>query len=177
MLGMRLLVASLSMLFAASIVGYVVIRSRSAIWPPAGSPPLPGGLWLSTVLLLISSGTMCAATMAARRDAQRQLRVGLLLTTLLGVGFLASQTANWSALVARHLTPGLNLFGFTFFLLTGLHAAHVVGGLVPLSVVTVRAWKGRYSAAFHPGVRYCALYWHFLDVVWVILFGVVFLAG
>ena len=103
--------------------------------------------------------------------------MAMLLTTMLGVAFLASQTVNWFALVAAKLTAKTNLYGFTFYMLTGLHAAHVVGGVIPLGVVTVRAWRGRYSSSFHPGVRYCGIYWHFLAAVWLVLFIMLVVAG
>jgi cytochrome c oxidase subunit III len=170
--GMRLLVAALSMLFAAAILAYVLIRSRAPSWPPAGVPALPDTLWISTALMVASSVTMQVARRAARTGREGALRAGMAATTILGVLFLVSQTLNWFALVAAHLTAKTDLYGFTFYILTGLHAAHVVGGLVPLAVVTVRALRGRYSAASHAGVEYCAIYWHFLDVVWVVMFAI-----
>ncbi len=172
LLGMKLLIAALSMLFAASIFGYLVIRARAPVWPPVGMPRLPSSLWISTLIIVISSVTMQAAARAARIGRQRALRWGMALTTLLGVAFLLSQTLNWFALVAANLTAKTNLYGFTFYLLTGLHAAHVVGGLVPLAVVTARAFRGRYSAAAHAGVAYTAVYWHFLSAVWLVLFAI-----
>jgi heme/copper-type cytochrome/quinol oxidase subunit 3 len=176
-LGMRLLIASLAVLFAASITGYIVVRTRAEVWPPEGMPALPAGLWLSTVLIVVSSLTMMWAVAGIRRDRQRPLRLGLLLTLLLGLSFLASQTVNWFGLVAADVRPGANLYAFTFYLLTWLHALHVVGGLVPLGLVTARAWRGGYSAGFHPGVEYTAMYWHFLDVVWLVLFTVLYLGS
>jgi cytochrome c oxidase subunit 3 len=176
-LGMKILVLALSMLFAASILGYFVIRLRAPVWPPTGVPSLPPALWISTLIIVISSYTMQAAVRAVRADRQRALRIGMLLTTLLGVAFLVSQTLNWFVLVAANLTARTNLYGFTFYMLTGLHAAHVVGGVIPLAVVTARAWRGRYSAAFHPGVEYSAIYWHFLAVVWVVLFTLLVIVG
>jgi cytochrome c oxidase subunit 3 len=174
-LGMRILLLSLSMLFAASLAGMVVVRSHAAAWPPAGTPSLPGGLWLSTLLILASSATIAWALRGIGRGDAAVLKIGLGATLLLGVGFLISQTFNWFVLVAENVTPRLNLFAFTFYLLTVLHALHVVGGLVPLGVVTGRAWRGVYSSDFHPGVRYVATYWHFLDVIWLVLFTVLFL--
>jgi cytochrome c oxidase subunit 3 len=176
-LGMKILVLALSMLFAASIVGYLVIRFRAPAWPPPGVPRLPGTLWISTLIIVVSSLTMQAAVRAVRADRQRALRIGMLLTTLLGVAFLVSQTLNWFALVAANLTSRTNLYGFTFFMLTGLHAAHVVGGVIPLAVVTARAFRGRYSSAYRPGVEYSAIYWHFLATVWLVLFALLELAG
>ncbi len=177
LLGMKILVLALSMLFGASIFGYLVIRTRAAVWPPPGVPRLPATLWVSTVVIVLSSFTMRAAVRAARTDRQAALRAATALTTLLGAAFLVSQTLNWFALVAANLTAKTNLYGFTFYMLTGLHAAHVVGGLVPLSVVTARAFKGRYSAASHAGLVYTAVYWHFLDAVWLVLFAVLMLAS
>ncbi|MGD1148674.1 MAG: heme-copper oxidase subunit III [Thermoanaerobaculaceae bacterium] len=176
LLGMKLLILALSMLFVSSIIGYLVIRSRAAAWPPPGMPQLPSALWVSTLIIVISSFTVQAAVRATRGDRQAALRTGMLLTTLLGVAFLVSQTLNWFALVAANLTARTNLYGFTFYMLTGLHAAHVVGGLIPLAVVTARAWAGRYSAAAHAGVAYTAVYWHFLTAVWVIMFGILVIA-
>lgn len=174
-LGMRLLLAALGMLFAASITGYLVTRSNAPQWPPPGVPALPATLWVSTLLIVASSATVAWALAGIRRDRPATLRLALLLTVLLGVAFLISQSFNWFALVAANFTPKVNLFGFLFYLLTVLHAAHVVGGLIPLAVVTSRAWRGGYSAGFHPGVTYCAMYWHFLDVVWLVLFAVLML--
>jgi cytochrome c oxidase subunit 3 len=169
-MGMKVLVLALSMLFGASLIGYMVVRLRAPSWPPPGMPRLPDALWLSTVIIVISSFTMQSAVRAARNDRQGMLRTAMFLTTLLGVLFLLSQTVNWFSLAAASLTAGTNLYGFTFYVLTGLHAAHVIGGVIPLAVVSVRAWQGRYSAAFHPGVEYCAIYWHFLAVVWLVMF-------
>ncbi|HUK14494.1 MAG TPA: heme-copper oxidase subunit III [Thermoanaerobaculaceae bacterium] len=169
-LGIKLMVLALSMLFAASMLGYLIIRSRASAWPPPGMPRLPGALWISTAIILVSSATMQGAVRAARSGLTRALKWRLLLTTVLGLAFLTSQTLNWFSLVAVKVTARVNLYGFTFYLLTGLHAAHVVGGLIPLGVVTTRAWRGRYSAEFHPGVEYCKIYWHFLAVVWLVMF-------
>lgn len=176
-LGMRLLLLSLGMLFAATLAGYFWVRSSAEVWPPPGMPALPAGLWLSTALIAVSSATVQWALAGARRGAQGSLRSGLLLTTLLGLGFLASQTVSWFTLVASSFTPRINLYAFTFFLLTALHAAHVIGGLAPLAAVTIRAWQGRYGANAHAGVEYVATYWHFLGAVWLVLFVVLFLAG
>lgn len=176
-LGMRLLLASLGMLFAACVSGLLYVRSIAKVWPPEGMPSLPTGLWLSTVILLVSSATVQWAVSAARHDEKPGIRHGMFATFALGVAFLVSQTVNWFVLVAAAFTPKANLYAFTYYLLTGLHALHVLGGLVPVGVVTARAFRGAYSAARHSGVEYVAMYWHFLDVVWVVLFIVLYLAG
>lgn len=175
--GMRLFLAALTMLFGASLIGYLVVRSRAASWPPPGIPRLPAGLWASTVILLLGSITIAWALRSARRDRQELLRAALLITLLLGVLFLASQTLNWFYLVLLHLPKRANLYAFTFYMLTGLHALHVVGGLILLAYVTVRAHQGRYSPASHAPLAHCATYWHYLDAVWLVLFTVLYLLG
>ncbi|MFH0982206.1 MAG: cytochrome c oxidase subunit 3 [Planctomycetota bacterium] len=72
-------------------------------------------------------------------------------------------------------TASTGMYMFSFYLLTGLHGAHVIGGLVPLTVVTTKAFRGRYTRDYYPGVKYVAMYWHFLDVVWLVMFVVIFL--
>jgi cytochrome c oxidase subunit III len=176
-LGMRLLLLALGMLFAATLTGYLAIRGEAQVWPPPGVPKLPATLWISTVLIVASSITVQRAVRGIRRGLQAPLRNGLLLTCLLGVAFLVSQTFNWFGLVAIHFTVRTNLYGFLFYLLTGLHAAHVLGGLAPLGLVTARAWRGAYTSGAHGGVEYTATYWHFLDAVWVVLFTVLTLTS
>ena len=174
-LALTLFLMALAMFFAASVVGFLLIRARQPEWPPAGSPPLPGGLWLATLVLVAGSAAAQAALGAIRKGSQRGLRTGLIATLALTVLFLGVQAANWSALAREGLTPGRNLFGFAFYILTGMHAAHVVGGLVVLVLVAAKALRGGYSAGYHPGVRSVTVYTHFLTVVWIVMFGVVFL--
>ena len=176
-LGIKLLVASLSMLFVASMFGYAMIRMRAPAWPPPGMPRLPRGLWISTVILVAGSVAIESALRAARRNRQPALRMTLAATSTLGLAFLVSQGLNWFSLVAARLTVRTNLYGFTFYTLTGLHAVHVIGGLIPLGVVTARAFAGRYDASRHAGIEYTAIYWHFLDVVWLVMFAVLVVFG
>lgn len=177
-LAMRLFLIALGVLFAASMAGYLVVRLRAAEWPPAGSPRLPGGLWISTLLLLGSSGTMAGALAAIRDGHSAALRNWLYATGLLGVAFLVSQVLAWQSLVTTHHLPAQkNLYAFTFYLLSGLHGAHVLGGLVPLGITAARAARQRYTAASHEGVEYLSMYWHFLDAVWLVMFVVLMLAA
>src|SRR5262249_50092372 len=97
-------------------------------------------------------------------------------TFLLALGFLINQTRVWLSLDNIQLpTNARTLFAFSFALITGLHALHVLGGFVPLAVCTVRASRERYSSFDHIGVTYCAMYWHFLDVAWVVIVSVLLL--
>jgi cytochrome c oxidase subunit 3 len=170
-LGMILFLASLAVLFAASMVGFLAVRLNAEAWPPPGMPRLPRGLWISTVLLLVSSGTIHSALQAAKTDRRDALQKGLALTSLLGVGFLICQVWVWWRLVSLDLTAQTNLYGFSFYMLTALHGLHVIGGLLPLGVTTWRARQGLYGSQEHTGVTLCAMYWHFLDVVWLVIFA------
>jgi cytochrome c oxidase subunit 3 len=175
---MILFLAALGVLFAASMTGYLVVRSRAVAWPPEGSPRLPGGLWLSTLVLLASSGTMHWALGAAKAGKQAALRHGLVVTLALGLAFLVNQLLNWQHfLTAHNLPPQKNLYAFTFYLLTGLHGAHVVGGLAALGVTIAHAGQRRYTPTNHAGVEYASMYWHFLDAVWLVMFGVLLVAA
>ena len=117
---------------------------------------------------------MQRAVAAARLGAAARLARFAAVTLALGFAFLAVQTIAWSQWVGPtgEVLQGSNrVFLVTsFYVLTAVHAAHVVGGLIPMTVVAVRARRGAYTADHHAGVEYCAMYWHFLDVVWVILF-------
>ena len=173
--GMLLLLLSLGMLFAASVLGYVILRLQAAGELDA-VPALPRGLWISTLLLVASSGTIHVALVSARGGAQWMLRSMLALSMLLGAAFLVSQLLCWQQLMTQHRAiweqvADLPRFMIaSFYVMTAVHAAHVVGGLIPLSVVTWRAFKGKYDASNHAGVYYCGMYWHFLDGVWIVLF-------
>jgi cytochrome c oxidase subunit 3 len=176
LLGTWLLIGSLGMLFAATMVGYVVIRSRADVWPPPGDVGLPRGMWISTLLILLSSGTMHFAVRSARRDRNGGVIAGLMITTLLGVCFLVSQVLNWLWLIGVQAPEQPALYRFTFYLLTGLHAAHILGAFVMLAIVTIKAFGGRYTSTQHEGLRSAAIFWHFLDVVWCVMFFALYIA-
>lgn len=177
-LGMGIFLAALTVLFLASIVGYLIVRLKAEAWPPPGMPRLPSGLWLATVLLLAGSVTVHLA-LTRIRLGQRTAAVRYLGATLtLAILFLVTQTWNWWGLVAAKMTATTkNLYAFTFFMLTGLHAAHVVGGVILLAVVTAKAARGRYGSGRHGGITYAAMYWHFLDAIWLVLFLVLLVFG
>lgn len=175
---MRVFLVSLGMLFAASLVGFAVVRwqlGQRSLWP-ADLPPLPSGLLLSTLILIASSVTMQWALNGIRAGRGERLRSGLLLTMLLGIGFLLMQMRCWLVWLApiSQQWSQADEFRFaltSFYVLTGLHALHVVGGIVPMAIVTRNAFRDAYSADFFPGVQYTAMYWHFLGAVWIILYA------
>jgi len=171
-LGMWIFLATLAVLFLAAIVGYLVVRLKAADWPPPGMPRLPAGLWTATVLLVAGSVTIHRAWRLIRAGERSASTRWLAVTLLLGCAFLGAQSWNWWGLIRLHLTATSNLYAFTFFMLTGLHAAHVVGGIALLATVFARSRRGRYGSGHHPGVTYAAMYWHFLDAIWLLLFTV-----
>ena len=148
---------------------------HSAIGQTLAIPALPPELWLSTVILLASSGSMQWALVAGRAGDQGRLKVAMAATTALGLVFLLVQGWCWVAWAGpMQVALGETDYAFlltSFFVLTGLHALHVVGGLVAVGIVTARAMSGRYTPRAHAGVVYTAMYWHFLGAVWLVLFA------
>lgn len=164
---MWLFLASLTMLFGGSLVGFIVIRVRAAEWPPAGSPGLPGEFWISTALLVLISALLVLAEKAADRGSTDRLTRMLTGAAALGIAFVLSQVSGWARMAADSALPQNNLFLFGVYVLSFLHVLHVVGGLVPLVWVTLRSRRGAYSATDHEGVTLVAMYWHYLGVVWL----------
>ena len=143
-LGMRLFLLTLGILFTACILGIVVIRVRAEQWPPPGSPELPGGLWTATAILAVLSALLIMAVRSARASKASETSRLLAASTALGVAFLAAQTANWVRLASEGDEVQKTMLAFVFWMLTVLHALHVLGGLIPLSITPLRAAKGRY---------------------------------
>jgi len=175
--GMWLFLVVLAVVFASTILAYLVVRiDNGAAFIPENAPRPPVLLLASTVALVLSSFTMQRALRAGRTGDPRQ--GGLMLVTLiLALAFLAVQVWAWIELWRAQLRLADSLYAWTFYVLTGLHAAHVVGGLVPLAVVWRRAAAGRYSAAHPEGAVYCAMYWHFLDAAWLALYATLWLGS
>jgi heme/copper-type cytochrome/quinol oxidase subunit 3 len=170
-LGMRLFLLSLGVLFTASLVGYVAVRVMATDWPPRDMPGLPPLLLASTAVILASSASVQWGLTGIRRGDRRRLRLGMIITCALGLAFLILQCANWLILFQSHMDLDRHLYAFTFYMLTGLHALHVLGGLIPMSIVAGAALRGEYTAARHEAVHYLAMYWHFLGAVWVALYA------
>lgn len=169
--GVRLFLASLAPAFAALLVGFIVLRVRATEWRPADAPALPPSLWVSTVLIMACSLAAHVACTAVRQDRLRAMRRALWLTLVLAVAFTVCQAIAWQAMVPSATQADAKLYMVTFYLLTGLHALHVLGGIVLQGWVIARAWRGAYWSYHHPGVTYAMMYWHFLDVVWIVTFA------
>lgn len=175
-LGVTLFVTSLGVFFATALIAYLAVRLQAPAWAAAGGRGLPRGLWLSTLLILAASATVQSALWRIRRGDERLLRRALWWTAAASVAFLGSQAWSWAVLLGRQVTARSDMFGFTFYLLTGLHAAHLIGGLAALAIVLWRAHGGAYSWGHYAGVRYCAIYWHFLGAVWLAMIALMTLS-
>ncbi|MFO0828061.1 MAG: cytochrome c oxidase subunit 3 [Phycisphaerales bacterium] len=171
--GMWLFLLTLAIIFASTILAFVVVRigpTNQGRWPPVGAPPLPLTLLASTLVLFLSDASMHVARVAASRG-ERSTGGWMATTLALALGFVALQMVAWSAAARANLIVTEDLYAWTFYVLTALHAAHVIGGVVPMSLVTVRAIRGEYGPGRDDGVVYCAMYWHFLDIVWLALYA------
>jgi cytochrome c oxidase subunit III len=172
---MVVFVASEAMFFATFFGAYFTIYSVNPVWPPAGFPRLePELATVLTVLLVASSVTLQIGVRAIRRDRTRAMLVWLGLTILLGAGFLGLQLYDYS-LLGFGVRDGI--FGSLFYVMTGLHMAHVFGGVVFLVLVLVQGLGGQLTHAHHDSMEAGSIYWHFVDVVWICLFTTFYLVG
>lgn len=174
-LGIWVLLGSEAVFFSALIVTYIVNRGRSI------SGPLPSQVLdvpltaVNTFVLICSSLTMVTALASIQRGEDRRLRFWLVATMLLGSAFLGGQATEFTLLAQHGLSLSSNLFGATFFTLTGFHGAHVLAGVIWIGFVLVRALRGAISRENHIPVELVGLYWHFVDLVWIIIFTIVYL--
>lgn len=168
-------IGSECMLFGSLIITYLVYRGRSIVGPyPEELLNIPF-ITVTTFVLLMSSLTMVLALAAVQRNDMRQGKLWLLMTALLGLVFLSGQVYEFSHFVHEGLGLTTNLFGASFFLLTGTHGAHVLVGVIWLLSLFVLAVGGRLTSANAETVEITGLYWHFVDVVWIVLFTIIYL--
>jgi cytochrome c oxidase subunit 3 len=167
--GMSVAIASLSMAFGAAIIGYLVIRSRTDL-----VLALPNWFWLSTFIILISSVMLHWALLSARNNRPRTSRVALMLTALLALLFLLTQTPGlWQLLDAHRALAEQHLFLYRLVLfLVVLHGVHVLGGLIPLLLMAAKSITKPYDAEHAASLTLMSMYWHFLAIVWVVMFNV-----
>ena len=180
-LGMWVFLAGDAMSFGGLIAAYGALRFGSPNWPvPAEVLGVPLTA-VMTFLLICSSVTMVKALAAIKEGNRPGLIKFLSLTILGGVIFLGLQAYEWTHLIhskhmtLTHLGDARSLFGTTFYVLTGFHGCHVLGGVIYLSCILVQGWRGRYSAASWNPVEIVGLYWHFVDLVWILIFTFVYL--
>ncbi|MEY2534905.1 MAG: cytochrome c oxidase subunit, partial [bacterium] len=174
MLGMLLFIISEIMVFGAFITAYFFIRVVSGDqWFPIDEKHLPVAIaGVNTAILLSSSLTLHWAQTSIKNGNRFGLRAGMLTTFLLGATFLFIQINEY---VHIGFAPHDFAQGSIFYGLTGLHGAHVFIGLMLLLMVVVRAFRGHFSAEHHQGVEIPGIYWHFVDVMWVVVYTSVYI--
>jgi cytochrome c oxidase subunit 3 len=172
-LGMFLFIASEIMLFGSFFTAYFFVRVAAGTpWPTPGHslPVFVAGV--NTIILVTSSFTMHWALQAIKRGNRAGLQAGLTLTFLLGLTFLLTQIREYSRI---GFAPYTDAFGTVFYCLTGLHGAHVFVGLTLLLAATIRSYRGHYSSGAHLGVEIPGIYWHFVDVMWIVVYTTVYI--
>ena len=173
--GMLSLLIGESAIFTIFVVAYVYYIGRSVSGP---TPQILDVPIFNTICLLSSSLTIWLAERAIERGRMRVFAAWWALTMLLGIVFLAGTAKEWTRLIVHEgLTIRTNLFGTTFYSLVGLHATHVVVGLIMLSLVMLFTLLGRVEQRHAERIQVLSLYWHFVDAVWVVVFTVVYIVG
>ena len=177
-LGMLLFITSEVMFFSGLFAAYFNVRANAPQWPPEEFQhtlqilPLVGP---ATILLILSSFTCQFGVWAIRRGDHVAFIRNFAVTVVIGIVFLVMQITDYSVLGSEGLTLSSGTFGTTYYTLTGFHGAHVFGGVIMLSVVLYRGLLGQFSPKHHDAVEAASLYWHFVDVVWILLFSLIYL--
>ena len=191
MLGFILFIASEVMFFGGLFAAYFIARADNVQWPPhhlleelkaAGEASSASAEFhlelllplIATCLLVTSSFTIQYSVMQIAKGNRTGMIWFLFISLVLGVIFLIMQMYDYAQL---EFTARDTIFGTTFYVLTGFHGAHVAGGAIFMIVVLVRGLGGQFSAKHHEAVEACSLYWHFVDVVWIILFATIYIFG
>jgi cytochrome c oxidase subunit 3 len=188
--GMWVFLATEVLFFGGLILGYAVYRSTYPEAFQEGSPHLDLLLGsINTAVLITSSLTMALAVHSAQEGRSRALIVFLLLTMLIGMGFLGIKGTEYVHKYHENLVPGLRfdyrgpqagqveLFLLLYFLMTALHALHLTVGIGILGVLVWLAWRGHFSADYYAPIETSGLYWHFVDLVWIFLLPLLYLIG
>ena len=175
-LGMWTFLAGDAMTFGAGIAAYGALRIGNPNWP---SPAQYLGITTTAVMtfiLICSSVTMVEALSSIKHDKQSRYRMFMALTVVGGLAFLLMQAFEWHELLgAKGMSIKRDLFDATFFILTGFHGCHVFGGVVYNSVLLIRGFMGKLPQAKAGLVEVAGLYWHFVDLVWILIFTFIYL--
>lgn len=160
---------SMVMIFASLTSAYIV-RKEKGDWMQFDLPQL---FYVSTAIILISSITMNWTLSAAKKNDFKNIKLASLITLLLGIAFIVSQFLAWVTLYEQKIVfAGMysNASGSFMYVLTGLHLAHLLGGIIALFVVWIKSTQEKYNSENLLGIRLCAIFWHFLDILWIYLF-------
>jgi heme/copper-type cytochrome/quinol oxidase subunit 3 len=173
--GMVTLIATEAMIFAALLSAYFFVRAGSKTWPQGDiEPPDLFRISIFTVVLLASSLPVFWAEHGVRHGRIGRLRIGLFISWLMGLAFIANQVVEFAQL---EFSARENAYASLFIVITGLHGLHVIAGLVISGVVQLKARLGSFDAEHHVTVSVFALYWHFVDVVWIAVFTSLYLTS
>jgi cytochrome c oxidase subunit 3 len=184
MLGFILFIASEVMFFGGLFAAYFIARADAAEWPPEyllTPEQVAAGVKLevefalpliATIVLVLSSVTIQLGVWSIQKGDRTALVRWLIVSVVLGLVFLTAQLYDYSQLPFR---ADDTVYGTTFYTLTGFHGAHVAGGVIFMMVVLARSMAGQFSATRHEAVEACSFYWHFVDVVWIALFTVLYI--
>jgi cytochrome c oxidase subunit 3 len=180
-LGMLLFITSEVMFFSGLFAAYFSTRAHNAgtdVWtkPQQILDPI-GPILIATIILILSSFTCQFAVWSIRRGDRRGFIRNISVTFVLGIAFLLMQAYDYTVLYGEGLTLSSGPFGTTYFTLTGFHGAHVFGGVLMLGVILYRGMSGQFSSKHHDAIEAVSLYWHFVDVVWILLFSVLYLVS
>ena len=176
-LAMWAFLGSECLFFGTFISTYLVYRNQSLVGPyPKDIISIPVTS-VSTFVLLMSSFMMVMALYSIRRGDNKGFRVWVIGTALLGSVFLGFQVFEFREFYIHGLSPATNLFGTTFFILTGFHGAHVTGGVIWLVSLFGQSMNGTLTQKDSLRVELAGLYWHFVDIVWIIIFTLIYLLG
>jgi cytochrome c oxidase subunit 3 len=159
-------IVSIIMMFAGLTSAYI-IRQGEGNWI---NFELPIEFSISTAILLISSLTMNLTLQAVKQDNTKNAKSTLMLTYILGWAFVFMQFKAWGALVRQGIFLVGNASGSYLYILSGLHLAHIIGGIIFLSIILVKLNAKKYDAQNYLPIKLCAIYWHFVDILWVYLF-------
>ncbi len=187
-LGMWVFLVTEVMFFGGLFMAYIVYRH---MYPHAWVEASAELNWklggLNTGVLICSSITMALAVRAAMIGNRTQQLINIALTSILGATFLVVKFFEYKAKFEHHLVPGphfdpsleqgMQIFFSLYFVMTGIHALHMVIGLGIMAYIFIQAWKGTYNAEYFAPVEVSGLYWHFVDIVWIFLFPLLYLLG
>jgi heme/copper-type cytochrome/quinol oxidase subunit 3 len=174
-MGMWVFLASEILFFTGLMGAGIALRVREEVWAEPGevlNVPLTAA---NTFFLICSSMTMVEALRAAELGRIRRMRVFLMATLAIGILFISIQAWEYSLLIGEHFLPSTSTYASAFYVQTSFHGGHVSGGIIALVIINYKAWKGQYSQENHDSIELMGLYWHFVDVVWIFLFTIVYL--
>jgi cytochrome c oxidase subunit III len=191
-LGMWVFLVTEIMFFGGLFMAYLMYRwANPSAFQEASSHLDKGWGAINTVVLIVSSLTMAMAVRSAQISAKPKTQVAWLVATMIfGTAFLGVKVVEYSEKFAHHLVPGPNfqwptpanangaeIFYSLYFCMTGLHAVHMIIGLGIMTVIAIMAWRGTFDGAYYTPVEVSGLYWHFVDIVWIFLFPLLYLIG